>query len=624
MLPYRSFAAADTANIASFPVSLNGEVIDNVHSEYPLLVYKNITYLPMTWDYSVGLGLSAVYSDADGLTIKKTGVTSDLKQILTSNNDFTKSISVEMPNFNIVVNGKTIDNNAEDYPLLMYRGITYFPLTWHYVVDEFGWKSNYSDMTGLNVQSTEIVQNVVDDTNDSQPDKSDLDKDASDKPTSDKPDIGKLDSIEIGKLSQSVVKLYVETVNGEFSTGSGFFYASGKIATNYHVIENARSIDIEFNDGTYYEGDVLILGYDQEKDIAALQISKTDIGPIKLGSFSTLVQGQRIYTIGSPHGLMNTLSDGIISSIRDDVIQISAPISPGSSGGALINEYGEVVGITTAISEDGENLGFCVAIDDFINMKKDGQVAVNKVTDDVISSPSYVNSTVLTNTSFTISWENTGADYYVVWESINGGEWYESLNEYGENKWSWGQDYGIYYYSYSSGNTISIAVASVKDGVISDYSDVVSIHLPYLDSTNVEALLDSDHSYILMGNYGLEIEDYAVSIDDNEEFIYIYGYIDASNTYVYSDAINTNYTSVLEALSEVAATVSQRTGIESSFTLVYSGYDATYPSDFATNSIYNESVIFDYDQELWFIWFPYVEVSSEYLMNGLGYRFWYE
>lgn len=188
-----------------------------------------------------------------------------------------------------------------------------------------------------------------------------------------------LTSIEIGKFSQSVVKIYVENQMGEIYTGSAFFYEPGKIATNYHVVENSQRIEIEYDDGSLYSGNVTIIGLSQEHDLVAILIDDYSTPALKLGDSDYIKRGQNIYTIGSPMGLANSLGSGLISSIRYQSIQISAPISPGSSGGVLMDEYGDVVGITNSGIIEGENLGFAVPINLFKEMDKSMMLALSEI-----------------------------------------------------------------------------------------------------------------------------------------------------------------------------------------------------------------------------------------------------
>ena len=145
--------ALEKARLPNFPVTFNGTPIDNQRATYPLIVYKNITYFPMTWDYATALGLSATFTEANGLVIEKSLSSVGLVQSRTANNSLTASYSVSLPYFPITVNGKKINNAAEPYPLLLFRNITYFPLTWRFAVDEFGWEYEYTNATGLRIET---------------------------------------------------------------------------------------------------------------------------------------------------------------------------------------------------------------------------------------------------------------------------------------------------------------------------------------------------------------------------------------------------------------------------------------------------------------------------------------
>ncbi len=146
--------AVESASLPNFPVTFNGILIDNQHATYPLLVYKNITYFPMTWDYSSALGLSTTFTESKGLVIEKSGKSAELVQSLTANNSAAVSYRISKPYFPITVNGKRINNATESYPIFIFRNITYFPLTWRFAVDEFGWAYSYTDATGLKIATT--------------------------------------------------------------------------------------------------------------------------------------------------------------------------------------------------------------------------------------------------------------------------------------------------------------------------------------------------------------------------------------------------------------------------------------------------------------------------------------
>ncbi len=150
---------------------------------------------------------------------------------------------------------------------------------------------------------------------------------------------------------------YIETyaINGTLlGSGSGFLISSDGLAiTNYHVVADAYDVFAKTTDGTVYR--LLVLDGSQEDDLALVKLDgEGAVFPyLELNTTASVVQGQKVYAIGSPQGLDNTLSQGIVSNpnrVLDDTdyIQISVPIAPGSSGGALLNEAGQVIGITSA------------------------------------------------------------------------------------------------------------------------------------------------------------------------------------------------------------------------------------------------------------------------------------
>ncbi len=146
---------------------------------------------------------------------------------------------------------------------------------------------------------------------------------------------------------------------------SGFFIdESGIAVTNFHVIRGIYSASITMTDGTKHKVEKVV-GYDTNKDIAILKIEGSGFNALQLGDSSKVVSGEKIYAIGNPQGLENTISEGIVSSANRNIsgqrfIQITAPISPGSSGGALFNDKCEVVGITTGGITSGQNLNLAV------------------------------------------------------------------------------------------------------------------------------------------------------------------------------------------------------------------------------------------------------------------------
>ena len=174
-----------------------------------------------------------------------------------------------------------------------------------------------------------------------------------------------------------VVVIAYDKQDKPISQGSGFIVRpDGAIVTNYHVISNAVDIKVKVGDKLLkVEG---LLHIDKENDIVILKAKGKDLSVIKIGDIEKVSVGEKVYVISSPEGLENTISDGVLSGIREldpkrKILQITAPISKGSSGGPVFNKNGEVIGIATFLIEEAQNLNFAMPVElikDKIGKKK--------------------------------------------------------------------------------------------------------------------------------------------------------------------------------------------------------------------------------------------------------------
>lgn len=177
-------------------------------------------------------------------------------------------------------------------------------------------------------------------------------------------------------------------------TGSGFVWDNdGHIVTNFHVIENATSIQVVFYEQSTFEAE--LVGVSPDHDLAVLRINAPEnlLRPVLIGESNDLEVGQSVFAIGNPFGLNQTLTTGVISAISrtiespsgkriDDVIQIDAAINPGNSGGPLLDSAARLVGVNTAIyspSGASAGVGFSIPVD-----------TVNRVVPTLIKQGDYV------------------------------------------------------------------------------------------------------------------------------------------------------------------------------------------------------------------------------------------
>lgn len=185
------------------------------------------------------------------------------------------------------------------------------------------------------------------------------------------------------RVSPSVVNITSTSLAFDFfygpvpqeGQGSGFIIdKDGHILTNYHVIANARQVEVTLTNKKKYKAE--IIGRDPSHDLAVIKIDAPNLHPVTLGDSSQLQVGQKVYAIGNPFGLNGTMTRGIVSSIRsvrepgdeggafiDEAIQTDAAINPGNSGGPLLNSRGDVIGINTMIASSvGQSAGIGFAI----------------------------------------------------------------------------------------------------------------------------------------------------------------------------------------------------------------------------------------------------------------------
>lgn len=175
------------------------------------------------------------------------------------------------------------------------------------------------------------------------------------------------DLVALAKKSRSAVVLIevFDRANKAIATGSGFFVSNdGMLVTNFHVVENAHTVIAKAENGAMYQVEGAISA-DQTSDLALLKAAAKGVPFLSLGDSQKAETGEQVAVIGSPLGLEGSLSAGIISAKRDlptggQWLQITAPISPGSSGSPVMNANGEVIGVASMLLRDSQALNFAI------------------------------------------------------------------------------------------------------------------------------------------------------------------------------------------------------------------------------------------------------------------------
>ena len=296
----------------------------------------------------------------------------------------------------------------------------------------------------------------------------------------------------VNKYGNAIVYIEVEDESHTpIGTGSGFIVnPNGTVVTNFHVIEGATYAKVKVQ-GRVVEYEVeSVLDYNKKQDIAILKLKNTmnNLPTVVLGNSYKVELADNVVAIGNPEGLSNTISEGIISGLNRDMgrpykdIQTSASIASGSSGGALFNNCGEVIGITYKGYETAGDLGFVIPIDEvkpFLNsnftpMTLEEVNGVPLIED--IQVPTGLKVWAISSNTVYIQWDEIKyVDGYYVYFSDDKENWYYFLDDSGDKRlfqWSNGNSAEIKYIL--PDKTVYVTVTSVKNGVESKVSDIVS------------------------------------------------------------------------------------------------------------------------------------------------------
>ncbi len=264
--------------------------------------------------------------------------------------------------------------------------------------------------------------------------------------------------------------------------GSGVILASdGRIVTNYHVIEGACNIEITFYDETVYQGDVYIEDYDKELDLAVLKINKSGLTPAIMGDSDEAKAGASVKTIGSPYGYLNTVTEGIISAIRRDSIQISAAVNPGNSGGGLFDQYGKLIAIPSSSVYLADNMGFAIPINKLSALSENQRILLSdfyvKNAKSLPPAPTGLSILYETKTTALLTWNPVvDADFYYIYYKTSEDEAYTYLDSV----------YDITSYGYLAvgmipGDQYHFKVTAQRDEQESEMSAAVSFQKSYGD-----------------------------------------------------------------------------------------------------------------------------------------------
>jgi len=328
------------------------------------------------------------------------------------------------------------------------------------------------------------------------------------------------------KVSGAVVVILAYDYNDELTTqGSGVIINDeGYLVTNYHVLADNERVEVMHNKEIIPYSD--IIGIDVERDILILKIEKNKIPSIKIGNSKTINIGERVYAIGSPMGFENTISEGIISGLRNydefggNFIQITASISPGSSGGAVVNDKGELIGISTLTAEEGQNLNFAIPIDDVLDVKISSYAKDDSYKDFELFSKGiaagnngnykeaieYFSLFIRKHQNIETTYYNRGIAKYNLWNYKGAIQDFNKAIEIKPN----------YAAAYNNRGIVKYKLGNYK-GAIQDFNKAIEIKLDYALAYNYRGM-----AKVILGDYREAIQDYDKAIEIQPEYASAY------------------------------------------------------------------------------------------------------
>ncbi len=442
------------------------------------------------------------------------------------------------------------------------------------------------------------------------------------------------------KASGAVVLINTFDEDDNFlGSGSGFIVEStGKIVTNYHVITGSHRATVKLTSGQEYEVE-RVTNYHPERDVIVLKIDAANLPTVALGDSDRLANGERVIAIGSPLGLENTISEGLISNKsrmlgEQTFIQTSAPISFGSSGGTLLNSKAEVVGVTTGglYYGIGQNLNIAIPINE---VKPYLSNEYNLTLPELIQStkpktPKNVKAEAISSSQIQISWDKVEeADYYHVYESYSEkGPFLLLTDEYGyPDRWGWDSDFCLEIYDIEPKTTMYFKVTAVRDGIESDLSKVTfaTTHKPgelFSYDEYMTYLWETASGAYMGDKYWIDFNSIFITeqeLDDGSSYIAVVYSVDDENYNLLTGGRKAGHQEDIEEFfADVVMELYHYYDKDVAGYMIYSSTWKEYPKGFEKNLFPVDTIEYDSSTRSWQVNYPFLEIIPE---NGHEYHY---
>lgn len=349
--------------IPSFPVTVNTMKINSANEKYPLIVYKSITYFPLTYQYAKVLGINLNWDAKEGLSIRKGEPTS--QELIAEKGEYNWSnqkYQATLPAFSIFVNQIKVNNAKEVYPFLIFRDITYMPMTWQYTNKELMLETSFDRVTGFRVAQPKSQSTVVPST-----------------PEAAKPEAAKPEAAEqqlYNGISPSLVKIDTyDSSDKRVGGGEGVIISKdGRIVTNYSVIKSSPNevyAKVTLANGKSFKTSQII-DHNLTNNLVIIKIDSNDDLPVaKLANAGSAKLAQKVYAMNYPNANGMNFTSGIITNVARMVNRVPhiQTTAIGVAGGVLVNESGEILSFTKEPNTSGMDVYDTLPIELYLQFK---------------------------------------------------------------------------------------------------------------------------------------------------------------------------------------------------------------------------------------------------------------
>lgn len=587
-----SFGEDLTATVVDYDIYINGERILTEESQFPFLNYKNITYFPMTYDYTRALGVKSVFSYEEGLTITSTGDSEKLVQRFLGNQvKLGSQVKVKLFTMGdtITVNGNIIDNYKEDYPILMFKNMAYFPITWRFAKEEFDWTTHLGQEGFYIKSATKKYEPVL---------------------VSNPDDIYK-----------AIVRFESWGYDSYDYDAIGYYIEGGRLVVPFDTVKFAEKIKITHYDGSVYDGEFHITQFDDKNDLAIICFDNWQKYFLNTFDGSPSEVNEHVYTLVDDklnrHEVFNNYANAVLFPVNKN---------DASYGHPVFNEEYQVIGSMLFQNMDKTQN---------IVIKHNGFLETTKIYDpyfeeyiepysDILAAPRNVKAELLNNQAH-ITWDYSPMDYFKIYYAYDN-EPYQELIFYTKNAWFYKE--GGYYIDLPEGRDLTYYITAVKDGIESKYDSVNTLYNGYVNSSIIDdesyvKYLSDVYSVYKTSNYTIPISEYRVKGNFSKRKVYVFAYIDQDYLDEAMELIDNPIDRkeieklILGITDDIEVTMEK----EISVFFVYNGITDTYDEELAKHNsagkVYNELEDGTYQMFL-----PVLIVTSDYYGNKATISDW--